>query len=535
MTLAGEWTSYRRLRAPQDDGSRLVEPPLTEIAPVLQSNRAALSADYDMQGRSLSDLRQDARCSLLAAAQAHVAQYAHVLHRSFDDDAPVFLTGHQPQLFHPGVWLKNFLAGHLAQQHGGVAVHVIIDADLLAAPSIRVPSGSVKTPRWQTIEFDASAERMPAEERSLVDNDRFASFGQRIQDALAPLVDDPLVANFWPRVMEQRQTTRNIGQCFARARHALELDWGSATLEVPQSTVCSFDAFRWLVVHLLTDLPRLWQIHNDALTKYRASHRIRTPAQPLPDLRADDDWLESPFWIWSADAPTRRPLWVRTHGKQLTLSDRASAEHTLDTTLDSAGATAVEQLAELESQGVKIRPRALLNTLYCRLLLSDLFIHGIGGAKYDQLTDEIISGFFGLEPPVYCVATGTLRLPVERPAVDVNDARALAQELRRMTYHPETFVDQHARNQPDIAHWIEQKRTWVETEQTRDNARERYLAIRSANAALQPVLENHRTATLRHQIEVSAALRADALLGSREWSFCLHEEESLREFLAFDV
>ena len=74
MTLAGEWTSYRRLRAPQDDGSRLVEPPLTEIAPVLQSNRAALSADYDMQGRSLSDLRQDARCSLLAAAQAHVAQ-----------------------------------------------------------------------------------------------------------------------------------------------------------------------------------------------------------------------------------------------------------------------------------------------------------------------------------------------------------------------------------------------------------------------------------------------------------------------------
>ena len=40
----------------------------------------------------------------------------------------------------------------------------------------------------------------------------------------------------------------------------------------------------------------------------------------------------------------------------------------------------------LRESGVKIRPRAILTTLYSRLFLSDLFIHGIGGAKYDAWT-----------------------------------------------------------------------------------------------------------------------------------------------------
>ena len=53
---------------------------------------------------------------------------------------------------------------------------------------------------------------------------------------------------------------------------------------------------------------------------------------------------------------------------------------------------------------------ALVTTLFARLVLSDLFIHGIGGAKYDQLTDELIRSFFGLAPPDYLVISATLHL-----------------------------------------------------------------------------------------------------------------------------
>ena len=59
--------------------------------------------------------------------------------------------------------------------------------------------------------------------------------------------------------------------------------------------------------------------------------------------------------------------------------------------------------------------RGPMTTMYLRFYLSDLFIHGIGGAKYDELTDEIIRRFFGIEPPRYLTATATIRLPIDRP------------------------------------------------------------------------------------------------------------------------
>jgi len=57
----------------------------------------------------------------------------------------------------------------------------------------------------------------------------------------------------------------------------------------------------------------------------------------------------------------------------------------------------------LKEKKLKIRPKALLLTLFNRLFISDLFIHGLGGAKYDMVTDEIIIEFFKVEPPHFLV------------------------------------------------------------------------------------------------------------------------------------
>ena len=68
-------------------------------------------------------------------------------------------------------------------------------------------------------------------------------------------------------------------------------------------------------------------------------------------------------------------------------------------------------MASWESQGVKIRGRALVTTLFARMFLADLFIHGIGGAKYDQLTDQMIGRFLGCDAPEFMILTATMRLP----------------------------------------------------------------------------------------------------------------------------
>ena len=54
----------------------------------------------------------------------------------------------------------------------------------------------------------------------------------------------------------------------------------------------------------------------------------------------------------------------------------------------------------------------MITTLFARLFLGDLFMHGIGGAKYDQVTDSLVERFFGVKPPGFMTLTATLRLPV---------------------------------------------------------------------------------------------------------------------------
>ena len=51
--------------------------------------------------------------------------------------------------------------------------------------------------------------------------------------------------------------------------------------------------------------------------------------------------------------------------------------------------------ATCPAAGIRLRTRALTTTMFARFLLGDLFVHGIGGAKYDELGDEIARGFFG--------------------------------------------------------------------------------------------------------------------------------------------
>ena len=56
--------------------------------------------------------------------------------RSEDPDGPIFLAGHQPELFHPGVWFKNFALGTLARRHGAAAVNLVIDSDTVKSTSL---------------------------------------------------------------------------------------------------------------------------------------------------------------------------------------------------------------------------------------------------------------------------------------------------------------------------------------------------------------------------------------------------------------
>jgi hypothetical protein len=537
--LMAQSAPYRRYRAPQADGQTLVEPPRSSLAAVVERNREhAAQLTYDFQGRSLAELAAGARRSLLERAVAYTSQYRDAAARKVDAAAPFVLSGHQPQLFHAGVWYKNFVLGNLAREVGGVGIHLLIDSDLCRTASIRVPAGSssqdgsaicaIEEPYIETVPFDVPSAEVPFEERAVLDEGTFATFADRTIAALKPLVRDSMIEDFWSRVRESAGDERNLGLRIARGRHRLEGEWGNDTLELPQSAVCQLPEFMWFIAHLLANLPRFWAAHNDALADYRRAHQLRNRAQPVPDLAENDGWLEAPFWMWTADDPRRRPVFAQQRGEALILTDRAQHTIALSLTADGTAATAAEQLAELASRGVKIRTRALATTLFARLITSDLFIHGIGGAKYDQVTDQIAERFFGFALPVFATASATLRLPIEHSPCEALRPSEVRQRLRELQYHPERFVS------PDgeaATRLIAEKRRSLQAPKSPATARERHLAIAAANAGLQPYVEPLRREIESRRDAAEKRTRANAILESREYAFCLFPRESLERLM----
>jgi hypothetical protein len=528
---------YRRLRAPSEHGAALVEPPLSSVGRLLpeQSARRQVSA-IQIAGVHWHDFALQARAEMLAAATRYTAAYRDVAQP--DVHRPICLAGHQPELFHPGVWFKNFLLGHIARQHQATAVNLVIDSDTLRAPSIRVPGGSVAAPTSMSVVYDAAGGEVPFEERPILDRALLASFADRVVAQIESLVPAPLVRRLWPLVLERSRDQSNLGLCLAQGRHRLEGNWGCQTLELPQSQVCDLPSFRRFLACLLDDLPRLATIHNEAVADYRRLHRLRSITHPVPDLVAEDGWQEAPLWIWRRDDPRRRRLFVRRSGSDLELTDRHGTTLRLPASQNGSFDAALAALDDHARRGIKIRTRALITTLWARLILSDLFVHGIGGAKYDQVTDQMIAALYGVEPPVYLTATATLRLPVAERPTSRNEALQIDQTLRNMTFHPETFLDVDAlhasaeRSAVRARELIETKRRWIATPPDRHNARDRCRAIRHANESLQPWLADERLRLESRRDQMATRLQAQELLGSREFSFCLFPQKNLQDFYA---
>src|SRR5205085_2214936 len=96
-------------RAPAEDGAVVCEPPLSEVGRLLAENRRRL----DFADRAWADLRRDARRAAFEAARDYLRRGGEPLPEW--NGERLILAGHQPELFHPGVWVKSFALHGLAR------------------------------------------------------------------------------------------------------------------------------------------------------------------------------------------------------------------------------------------------------------------------------------------------------------------------------------------------------------------------------------------------------------------------------------
>jgi hypothetical protein len=528
-----------RLRAPSTDGGLLVEPAASAVGAQIAANTAKLSQwDHDFQGRRADWLRTLVRREVLTLAGKFLGRHG-LVGSPFDIDAvssssrPLVVTGHQPELFHPGVWVKAFAAAGIAGSHQGVALNLIVDNDIPKSTSIQVPTLDQDGLRVARVEFDRWENDTPYEDLAVRDESRFSTFADRVRQALGVAVKDPVLDEFWPLVLRRGSETALPGMRFSLARREIEAEWGISNLEVPLSEVCQTDGFLWFASHILAQLPRYRQVYNDALREYRTAHGIRSKHHPVAALDRRGDWLEAPFWVWRAGRPRRRALLVRQRHRQMDLRIDGEDEVFIELPLspDGEACCAVERLRDLPGRSIRLRTRALTTTMFSRFLLGDLFIHGIGGAKYDELGDEIARRYLGIEPPGFLALSMTTWLGLPRDGTTPEELLALERCLRDLRFNPDRYL-----GEP----FSEEIRTLIRAKQeaiTRPvgSRRERVArcrAIRACNEAMQAWVGAIRDDLVESRSRMRNRLRSNRIARNREFSFVLYSQQRLREVLS---
>ncbi len=536
--------AYVRLRAPKRHGQTLDLPAKTEVAAVVRDNLTLRQSDVEPHNSAPEDfplkaLQTRARAEAIGLAVDWSSQYlsdeANIDANSFDPSSPIVFGGHQPTLFHPGVWYKNFRLHQIAEASGATAINMVVDNDLSGGASINFPQMLRGRASVGLVAFDSPGAAVPFEMQPVVDRKTFESFGQRAASAIDSYVSNPIINELWPEVIRAEKTLAQslpssaIGHAIAAGRHSIERARGLRTLEVPISRLAGSSSFAEFAAYLIENLSTFQNTYNQVIHRYRKKHGIRSSAHPVPKLgrieEASDQWLETPFWIWTDQSPLRKPMFVRHIGKEVEISNSKVGLGKIS--IASLTSWLVEQnhKSQTTGQGIFIRPRALITTMFARLLASDLFVHGIGGAKYDQLTDQIIVDFFGVTPPKYVTATGTWQLPTNFSKIDSSDITARKQTLREIRFHPETFIPS---PNDESKRLIKSKHSAIAGE-VGQSAADRHRAIESANEELQHLLALERT-RITDEIDVlSKQIRHSQILNSREYSFCLHPTELINQ------
>jgi hypothetical protein len=174
--------------------------------------------------------------------------------------------------------------------------------------------------------------------------------------------------------------------------------------------------------------------------------------------------------------------------------------------------------------GLRLRPRALLTTLFARLCLADGFVHGIGGAKYDEVTDGLIERWLGLRPPRYFVLTATLRLPLPAFPTDSDAVRSATHAVRDLIWNPQ----RHLRRAVPEDLLIAKEKLIRDVRQGRAKRREWFASLRSITEQLRPYVADQIESAKKEHARRAAEWSANRKLRRRDFAWCLFPEELIR-------
>jgi hypothetical protein len=398
---------YADWKAPDEDGQLLIWPDIETLLRETCENQQRLAASQTLvQNIPLGGLR--------------ARQRKWIGHTP--DDQPLIATGHQTELYHPGVWVKDVLINAVARKLGGQPWHFAVDTDSPKHLHLRWPGGSMPItddPRLNSAAWTGLLDGpSPAHTTELE---------TALKEAQSAWDFEPSTGPFLHALKRLALEEPPLTASLTNALHQLDWSLGLRHHALLMAPLWACEPYLVFAHHLLARPAQFAAQYNAALADYRHEQHITSPGRPMPDLSNKADEVETPFWLDDTAAETRQRLTLRRTPDGWALRDFTFRESIAG---DEASA---KLLLWLRQNHLRIAPRALTLTTFFRLLLADQFIHGIGGGRYDQVADRLIASHFGIEPPRFAVTTATLYFPAARGQKRVS-LRPLLQEGRRIRH-----------------------------------------------------------------------------------------------------
>ncbi len=499
------------LHVPTEQGECLVAPAAQRLPKAVEYNRS-LFAQYQFKiaGMPFAAVREMVRSRI----GADVAPL----------DKPFIATGHQPDFFHAGVWAKHIVAKRLADAVGGSAFDLIVDHDAPKQHTVAVPTIEDGLAHAIDVPYANAPAEHPFEFIPKSSDQQTQQFIERMRKAMGERYDSTLL----PEFLEAYQATDGdwVDQALA-ARKAVETNMG---IQLIQRRTSRF-WYSPLLAELLLSAESFANTYNQILAGEDPGEDVHEPDRSVATLERIKGTIELPLWINHPGQPRHRLFVAKENGKTHLFAESQRVA-TFDDARIKDWPSFEADLHKLSPWG--IRPKALILTMWARLFWADIFIHGIGGAKYDRLTDRLIQCFFGVEPPVMACVSATLRMSLPKTGATEKQIEDATRSLRDINFNPHRYINHHelAAIQSEKEKLIrESERLRREDRFNRHDRTAVFNRIRELNRQANS-LQPNRWSELRQQRDrISRAISADVIADRRDYFFAMHDRSDLKQLL----
>ena len=530
---------------PKQNKEIFIKPAYEDIPGLISLNKERFkSYDFDINSIPFSGFREQVRSETLKKAGEYTekiwslcsnlnissTEKLSCINDSYAPDKDITETGHSPILAHPGVLIKHGLINSIAKKVNGIGVNMVVDNDACHDNCLSIPDINGMDSSVERIEFLSSLYNLAFEEIKYTDSTQLLSFKEGVLKALHNPDMKKTFEDFINIVINLSGQTQQFSDLFTYARHAFLLRFGICNLEVPVSLISETEPFLNFFLHITANARSFVDIYNAKLREYRRLKKISSKANPLPDLMEKGYVVELPFWIWR-EGKSRKNLFASVANNRrisIICENKIVTHFDFGENCNSSGN--LERLKDLINTGIKFRPKAIVNTMYSRMFFSDLFIHGIGGAKYDLVTDEIIREFFGVEPPAYATVSATLHLPYKPFNVSNDDVIALKHVIKDMDYNPDRYASGEIMEDAGMESMVSEKKELIAREAHNSEERHRsFDRLRELNALMKEKIRPLIKEKEKEQEDLEKRLRYNSIVTNREYPFCIYPELMLRE------